>query len=139
MVRDKLISALCLITIAACGGRAPNPVAQYQPGDERRSCEGLRVEIANNEAQIARLLPGENATGKNVALGVAGAFVLVPWFFMDFKDGERIEIEALRKRNAWLREVAFNKDCSVPPPRFQFEEKPEEEKIDSIHPSVTNS
>ena len=41
---------------------------------------------------------------------------------MDFKDGERIEIDALRKRNMWLREVAYNNDCSIAPPTVVFED-----------------
>jgi hypothetical protein len=105
--------------------------SSYQPGDERRSCEGLKVEIASNEAEIARLLPYEDATGKNVALGVAGAFLIVPWFFMDFKDGEAIEVKALRRRNDWLREIAAGKDCVVPAPTFKFEDKPKPEEIKS--------
>ena len=118
-----LVTILVLLT--TCGGRPPNPVAVYQPGDERRSCAGLRAEVAENEVQIAKLVPSEDATGKNVALGVAGAFVLVPWFFMDFKDGERIEIDALRRRNRYLREFAYEKECALPPPKVIFEDKPE--------------
>lgn len=111
------------LLLAACGGSSPNPVVQYQPGDEGRTCEGLRHEIAANEAEIIRRLPGEDATGKNVALGIAGAFFLVPLFFMDFKDAERIEIDSYRRRNLWLREVAASKDCSLPEPKVKFEEE----------------
>ena len=118
--------AVILLTLSGCGGKAPDPIAQYQPGDEDRSCEGLKSEIAANEAEISKMLPGEDATGKNVALGVAGAFLLVPWFFMDFKEGEAIEIKALRRRNQWLREVASEKDCTVPPPTVVFEDEPED-------------
>lgn len=112
------------LLLAACGGSSPNPISQYQPGDETRSCEGLRHEISTNENEIVKRLPGEDATGKNVALGVAGAFLLVPLFFMDFKDAERIEIDSYRRRNLWLREVAAKKECDVPPPKVKFEEKP---------------
>ena len=115
---------ISLITILlACGGRSPNPIVSYQPGDEKRSCEGLRMEIANNEQEVAKLLPYEDATGKNVALGVTGFFLVVPLFFMDFKDAEEIEIRALRKRNQWLREIASDRDCSVPLSRYKFQEK----------------
>lgn len=121
----RLLLIPILFAVASCGGEAANPVARYRPGDEERSCSGLKYEIAENEAQIARLLPHEDATGKNVALGVAGWFLLVPWFFMDFKDGEATEIEALRRRNMWLREVASDQDCHLPPPQVVFEDKPE--------------
>ena len=120
-----LLLGLTAVVLVACGGRAPNPVAAYQPGDETRSCTGLQAEIAQNEAEIAKRLPGEDATGKNVALGVTGAFLVVPLFFMDFKDGERIEIDAYRKRNLWLREVAHNNGCSLAPPTIVFEDEQE--------------
>ncbi len=115
---------LVLGLLSACGGVAPNPVSQYQPGDEKRSCDGLTSEIVQNEAEIAELLPDADATGKNVALGVTGAFLLIPWFFMDFKEGEAVDIKALDKRNDWLREVAADKDCQVPPPKIKVQERP---------------
>lgn len=132
----KPLALAGLILVSACGGKAPNPVAQYQPGDENRSCQGLKGEIANNEAEIARLIPYEDATGKNVALGVAGAFFIVPWFFMDFKEGEATELQALRRRNQWLREVASNKDCQVPQSQFVFDERSCAEASDSDRPWI---
>lgn len=127
MKKEIISGAICAgLVVSSCGGRSANPVVQYQPGDEKRSCDGLKSEIANNEAEIAKLLPEEDATGKNVALGVAGAFLLVPWFFMDFKEAEATEIQALRRRNQWLREVAANNTCTLPPPTIKFEEAPAE-------------
>ena len=122
---------LSLLVLVSCGGRNPNPVLRYQPGDENRTCEGLKAEIAHNEAEIIRLLPYEDATGKNVALGVGGVLFIVPFFFMDFKDAEELEIKAYRDRNLWLGEVASGKDCVLPPSRIQFEEKPEDETTNS--------
>ena len=117
------MSAVLMLVLAACGGRSANPIASYQPGDEKRSCDGLRMEVATNEQEIAKLVPYEDATGKNVALGVTGFFLIVPLFFMDFKDAEAIEIRALRKRNQWLRGVASKKDCSLPPSKYKFEDE----------------
>ena len=119
---SKVSLGIAILTVAAvlagCGGRSPNAVSQFQPGDEDRSCDGLRAEISSNENEIATLLPDEDATGKNVALGVSGAFFIVPLFFMDFKDAEGIEVRALQRRNSWLRQVAAQKNCEVPPSKF---------------------
>lgn len=60
---------------------------------------------------MQELLPKQNKTGKNVALGVAGAFFLVPWFFMDFSDAERVEYNALRNRYNHLASIAMSKHC----------------------------
>lgn len=120
--------SVALIALVACGGRNANPVARYQIGDENRACEGLKVEIAHNEQEIIRLIPFEDATGKNVALGVTGAFLIVPLFFMDFKDAEEMEVKALRDRNLWLTELAHRKNCTLPAPKVKFQEKPAEEQ-----------
>ena len=122
-----VIAVVIAALLVGCGGRSPNPVSRYQAGDERRGCEGLKVEIAHNESEILKLLPSADATGKNVALGVAGAFFIVPLFFMDFKDAEEIEIKAYRERNLWLREVASRDKCDLPPSRIKFQEKQDEE------------
>lgn len=125
---NSLLITVALITLTACGGRNPNPVPRYQMGDEKRSCEGLKIEIAQNEQEIIKLLPREDATGKNVALGAAGVLFIVPFFFMDFKDAEELEVKALRDRNRWLTEVASGKDCSLPEPKVKFEEAPAEKQ-----------
>ncbi len=127
----RWISLTLLILIVGCGGRNPNPVLRYQMGDERRGCEGLKVEIAHNEQEIIRLLPYEDATGKNVALGVTGFFLIVPLFFMDFKDAEELEVKAYRDRNLWLRELANKKECDLPPSRIRFQEKPNDNADDA--------
>ena len=50
----------------------------------------------------AGLIPASDKTAKNVALGIAGWFLLVPWFFMDFSQAEQTEINALRQRHNHL-------------------------------------
>ena len=132
VVLAALISSFVLV---ACGGRSANPVSRYQVGDERRECEGLKVEIAHNETEVLKLLPSEDATGKNVALGVTGAFFIVPLFFMDFKDAEGTEIKAYRERNLWLRELASRQKCDLPPPKIKFQEKKNEEPKSDDEPT----
>lgn len=128
-MRTSFLLVLCLILISACAGRTANPVSEYQYGDEKKSCERLRAEIADINAEIAALLPETDKTGENVALGVAGAFLLVPWFFMDFSEAEQIEVNALRRRHNNLVAISAEKDCgfsheTIPP----FTPKKEDEK-----------
>jgi len=103
------ISALLLTS--ACAGRTANPVSEYQYGDENKSCERLRADISSANSEIAILLPATQKTGKNVALGVAGAFFLVPLFFMDFSEAEQIEVNALRRRHNNLVAISAEKGC----------------------------
>ena len=79
------------------------------------NCKALEYEITSIEGEIQRLLPKTDKTGKNVALGVAGWFFLVPLFFMDFKNAEAVEYEAYRQRHNHLTSIAMSKNCSIEP------------------------
>lgn len=129
IIASLSVSALLLAT--ACAGRAPNPVSEYQYGDEKKSCGRLRAEISSTNSEIAALLPKTEKTGSNVALGVAGAFLIVPWFFMDFTEAEQVEVNALRRRHNNLVAISAEKKCGfddqeIPPftPAKPDEKKP---------------
>ena len=108
----KIIAIIVLgAVLTACAGRGAMPVAQLQPGDNRKSCEALRSDIELAQADIQRLTPQTEKTGKNVALGVAGFFFLIPLLFMDLSDAERQEINALQNRNNRLMSIAVDKKC----------------------------
>tara|TARA_Y100000589_G_C27115493_1_gene614071 strand:- start:508 stop:1227 length:720 start_codon:yes stop_codon:yes gene_type:complete len=107
----SLLAIALLLT--SCAGRTPNPVAMYQPGDDKLSCTGLEMQMAYCQQQIATLLPKSNKTGSNILLGVAGAFLIFPWFFMDFSDADRTEVEAWRARNNYLTTLFVEKDCGT--------------------------
>lgn len=99
----------------ACAGRPANPISVAQLGDDSRSCAALIAEMSQIDASIASKLPETQKTGTNVALGVAGLFFLVPWFFMDFTESEQIEIEALRNRHTRLTAIGADKGCGAAP------------------------
>ena len=95
----SLLSSVIVLSSVSCAGRTPNPVAMYQPGDNSLSCSGLRMTMANVQVDIDRIAPGANKTSSNVGLGIAGAFLLVPWFlnsgniiFCEFKVRNTIAI-----------------------------------------------
>lgn len=106
-----------------CAGRTPNPVMVSQFGDDQRSCRALKMEIANSEAEITRLVPEADKSGSNIALGVVGAILFWPALFaMDFSDADQIELDALRKRYNSLVMIATDKRCGfnmTPLPEIQ--------------------
>lgn len=118
-MKNTLIKSIILLSfalsISGCGGRTANPVMISQYGDEHKSCRGLEFEMTNIQGEIQRLLPQTDKTGQNVALGVAGWFLLVPLFFMDFKNGELQEYEAYRQRYNHLANIAMEKRCDLKP------------------------
>jgi hypothetical protein len=112
----KIVSILCVLsvlTVTSCGGRQGNPVMPMQYGDDRKSCKALESEIAFIESEIQRLFPKTDKTAQNVALGVTGYFLIVPLFFMDFKNGELKEYEAYRQRYNHLSIIAIDKNCGL--------------------------
>jgi hypothetical protein len=102
-----------LLTTTACAGHDPNPVMVSQYGDEAKSCKALELEMSDAQAEMQRLVGQTDKTGQNVALGVAGWFLLVPWFFMDFKNGEKVEYDAWRQRYMHLSIIAEEKHCGM--------------------------
>lgn len=108
----KIISSvIALVLVVGCAGKTPNPIRVHNIGDEDLSCTSLTNEMEELDDKIRALLPKTDKTGKNVGLGVAGYFLIVPWFFMDFSDAERIEIEAFRSRYNHLARLYNENKC----------------------------
>lgn len=107
----SLLLVVSMISMVGCAGRPANPVLVDQIGDNRKSCVTLEAEMQGIQSQIQTLLPESDKTGKNVGLGVAGFFLIVPLFFMDFTESEKIEINAYRQRYNRLQIIASEKKC----------------------------
>jgi hypothetical protein len=106
----KRVLCMCLsasIFLSGCGGRAAQPIQVRAPGDEHRSAEGLEIAISRMDDEIAaKREKRQTIFIGNVACGITGFFIIVPWFFMNFKDAEGTEIEALKQRKEWLTSIA---------------------------------
>ncbi|KKN73480.1 hypothetical protein LCGC14_0400550 [marine sediment metagenome] len=114
----KTICCFLTFTIfyAGCAGHEANLVQIRQLGDEQKTCDALWSEMHYIDNEISRLLPKSDKTGSNIALGVAGMFFVIPFFFMDLKQGEKKEIEAYRQRYNYLLMITYQRDCKLPPP-----------------------
>ncbi|MBA3660147.1 MAG: hypothetical protein H0W64_00275 [Gammaproteobacteria bacterium] len=112
--------SLIVTLLTGCAGATPHPIPQYQPHDRQLTCNQIGFEIKNNQTKILNLIPQENKIGKNIALGVAGWFFIVPWFFMDFSDAERVEVQAYELRNNYLMNLATQKQCQDMPFPLHF-------------------
>jgi len=121
--RQVVVTAVVLaLIVAGCAGRDAHPVPVLQPGDQDRSCSGIERELDFIEGEIWRLVPQTEKTTKNLALGVAGFFLVIPWFYMDLSKAEQVEIEAYRQRYNRLLNLASDKNCGferrqIPDPR----------------------
>jgi len=102
------------VFFAGCAGRQANPMPVYLPGDENRSCEGLKAEIAQLQVDMARILPKTDKGLTNALWAGAGVFTLgIGFIFMDLKDAEKIEFDAMRQRHNRLLIYAAEKDCDM--------------------------
>ncbi len=88
------------------------PIQVYRPGDEKMRCEEIHAEQALIDLDIAaKKTKRGNTMATNIVLGITGFFVIFPWFFMDFKDAEGTEIEALEQRQDRLGLLAVEQGC----------------------------
>jgi len=131
ILRELGAITLSALLLLGCAGREAHPISVHQHGDEKKSCKALEMELAFTEDRIRRLLPETEKTGKNVALGVAGVFLIVPWFFMDLTKSEKIEVEALRQRYNQLIMLSEDKHCGFDKKQIPEFKKPAEVKPES--------
>jgi len=126
------LSLMVSILFAGCAGREANPVAMYTPGDENRSCKGLFTEMSQIQQEMDVLRPKTNKFATNAAWATAGVFLIVPFFFMDLKEAEKIEYDAYARRYNRLLILATEKNCDMfnlpTEPELTVEQKIEREK-----------
>jgi len=110
-MREISSFTLLAVFLSGCAGRMANPVPSYLPGDEQRSCSGLQAETAQLQADMQRIMPHTSKLGYNAVCAAAGVFFLFPFFFMDLKNADKIEWEAMRTRHNRLLIYAAEKGC----------------------------
>jgi hypothetical protein len=116
-VRSKIFSTMAVgLALSACAGRDPQPVASVQPQDVYADCTMIRAEIEANNAKMTELANerGWKVT-QNVVTGLAGFFVPVLWFGMDWKGAVDKDAAALQARQQYLTTLAEQR-CAAPPP-----------------------
>jgi PBP1b-binding outer membrane lipoprotein LpoB len=136
-MRDMLCIVLCFaVLFAGCAGRDPKPISVYQPGDENLHCEALKTQVVQLQQDMAALLPKTDKLGSNTLWAGTGFFTLgIGFFFMDLKDTEKVEFEAMRQRHNKLLEYIRIKQCDVndikaePIPSLDAQKKQAEEML----------
>jgi hypothetical protein len=83
------------------------------PGDENLSCTGLSIEMQKAQVEMDRLGPKRDKFGHNAICFIGGLIIIVPFFFMDFKNAEKIEYDAYQRRFDRLMTLATEKNCDL--------------------------
>jgi hypothetical protein len=117
MVKNKFRPVLVVIFVVlffiqGCAGRAARPVKVTQSGDVKKSCEVLKIEMRKYRRNIQKRIPPIKAADKKrTLLMLSGGLLIVPWFFLDLSDADKIEANAVRARHNYLADRAKKLKC----------------------------
>jgi hypothetical protein len=135
------IVALC-VALGGCAGRSPAPVAVIQPQDQFMDCTAILAEVQSNNAQVQQLASDQGLkTTQNVAAGVAGIFIPILWFGMDFQGTADKETQALQARQQYLASLAAQRRCGEPQEpqaRGRRTVKPRAAPLSAVEPVAPN-
>ena len=132
MVRRKFQPVFVLIVIVlffvqGCAGRAAHPVQVAQSGDNKKTCKSLRQETKKIRQKVKKMIPAvKKADKKRTLLMLSGGLLIVPWFFLDLSDADKIETNAQRARYNYLVDRGVKRNCHLKIPqmkKFYFHDK----------------
>ena len=132
MVYRKFQPVLVLIVVVlffvqGCAGRAAHPVQVAQSGDNKKTCKSLRKETKKIRQKVKRMIPAvKKADKKRTLLMLSGGLLIVPWFFLDLSDADKIETNAQRARYNYLVDRGVKRNCRFKMPqmrKFYFDDK----------------
>ncbi len=124
-MNKKLKPVLALIVgvlfiAQGCAGRSAHPVTVVQSGDTKKTCKALRKETQQILRRIHKMVPYiKKKDKKKVLKMVTGALIIIPWFFVDMKDAEKVEANALRERYNYLSTLVGERNCRFKAPRLK--------------------
>ena len=117
MVYRKFQPVFVLIVVVVffvqgCAGRAAHPVKVAQSGDVKKACTSLRKETKQIRQKIKKMIPAvKKADKKRTLLMLSGGLLIVPWFFLDLSDADKIEANAQRARHNYLVDRGVKRNC----------------------------
>ena len=117
-----IIAAIVVVLFIAqgCAGRSAHPVTVAQSGDAKKTCKALRKETNQILRRIHKMVPYIKKKDKKTILKmVTGALIVIPWFFVDMKDAEKVEANALRERYNYLSTLVGERNCRFRAPKLK--------------------
>jgi hypothetical protein len=113
--KDKTVIAMIVVVlffVQSCAGRAARPVKVSQSGDGEKSCNELRHETRKHRKDLKKMIPNIKAADKKrTLLMISGGLLIIPWFFLDLTDADKVEANAQRARHNYLLAVAKKQNC----------------------------
>jgi hypothetical protein len=122
-----VLIVIVLFFVQGCAGRAAHPVQVAQSGDNKKTCKSLRKETKKIRQKVKRMIPAvKKADKKRTLLMLSGGLLIVPWFFLDLSDADKIETNAKRARHNYLIDIAKKSNCQFKVSKlkkFYFDDK----------------
>ena len=122
-----VLIVIVLFFVQGCAGRAAHPVQVAQSGDNKKTCKSLRKETKKIRQKVKRMIPAvKKADKKRTLLMLSGGLLIVPWFFLDLSDADKIETNAQRARYNYLVDRGVKRNCRLKIPqmkKFYFDDK----------------
>ena len=122
-----VLIVVVLFFVQGCAGRAAHPVQIAQSGDNKKTCKSLREETNQIRRNVKRMMPAiKKADKKRTLLMLSGGLLIVPWFFLDLSDADKIETNAKRTRHNYLVDRGVKRNCRFKIPhirKFYFDDK----------------
>ena len=113
-MKNVITLVTLVIFLTGCVSSFPEAVQLSQVGDEDKSCSAILNEMLEMKQTILEAKQDKNEqVGKNIALGVAGAFFIAPLFFIDSSNAHTVEQRAATKRYKRLQDMANERKCKM--------------------------
>jgi len=122
-----VLIVIVLFFVQGCAGRAAHPVQVAQSGDNKKTCKSLHKETKQIRRSIKKMIPAvKKADKKRTLLMLSGGLLIIPWFFLDLSDADKIETNAKRARHNYLVDRGVKRNCRLRIPhvkKFYFDDK----------------
>ena len=122
-----VLIVIVLFFVQGCAGRAAHPVQVAQSGDNKKTCKSLHKETKKIRQKVKKMLPAvKKADKKRTLLMLSGGLLIIPWFFLDLTDADKIEANAERARHNYLVDRGVKRNCRFKMPqmkKFYFDDK----------------
>jgi hypothetical protein len=126
----RIVLALVVVVlffVQSCAGRAARPVKVSRSGDVKKTCNELQYETRKYRKNLKKMIPNIRAADKKrTLLMISGGLLIIPWFFLDLTDADKVEANAQRARYNHLINIAKKHSCRLKLPHlksFYFHDK----------------
>ena len=109
-IRPTQVLTLAFL-LTGCAGKVADPIKVTQITDKDLTCSQILSQLDALDSVGRELERKSEKLPKNAALATAGSLLVVPYLFMDLKNGEKVELNAVRARHMHLTRLYQKKSC----------------------------